>query len=233
MNLNLSNKALLSFFLKQIRTYKSVISERGELMKHLILLAILLLSGCSYVNEYEFEAEILNNHFLSLGLSSMEGLIQLNTNHCKNCDEFQAGDQVKVIYDGEIMESYPLQVNVLEMELIKSKPLVLMLDQWFYTSKDELSLTFMNRQEAPFYLLTIPQLEILEGNKFKILETNLQGCGVKEAIVDQYSLNLSFDELNPELETGHYRISFKVFDEESKDQFFIMSHEFDFEKIPQ
>lgn len=37
----------------------------------------------------------------------------------KEADKFSVGDKVTVTYDGDIMESYPLQVRVIKVEKVK------------------------------------------------------------------------------------------------------------------
>lgn len=103
--------------------------------KALAIILLFVTVGCSHLideNEVEDEAPITvnssftgtiieitdNTAIVHATLGGGEGKVFVNLS--VNSDEtFQVGDEVKVGFDGVIMESNPAQINTLSVELIK------------------------------------------------------------------------------------------------------------------
>ena len=205
-------------------------------LKKIVLCLALLLMGCSQtVTEQNnpmptFQAQVLNEDLLVNGLEGAEGLISVNTSECNDCAEVQVGDIVEITYDGTIAESYPAQVNALSMKVIEEAEAALMIDNWFYQGEDEMTLTFFNYTDKPIYLLAIPVLEIWEEEGFVPTETQIAGCGVRDIVEDEYTITLPLTEMFPDLNDGHYRISFNISKDEEGSTGFDVSAEFDYQK---
>lgn len=102
--------------------------------KIVLLIVLLIISGCSNsVNQNDeeiTETETVNSYFTGtikeingntalvyaeLGGGKGNVFVSLSVN---SDETFQVGDEIKVGYDGTIMESNPAQINTLSVELV-------------------------------------------------------------------------------------------------------------------
>ncbi len=92
----------------------------------LCLVCVMGFVSCSREEErYSFKAEIVEIFDGSANVTPNEGedilssgdLVSISLKNAQG--EFLVGDEIIVYYTGEVMESYPLQVNVLEVEKVE------------------------------------------------------------------------------------------------------------------
>lgn len=105
-----------------------------KIFKPLAIIVILMIAGCSNsVNQNDeepSEIETLSSYFngtikeisdntalvyTELGGSKGDVFVNLSVN---SDETFQIGDEIRVGYDGTIMESNPAQINTLSVELV-------------------------------------------------------------------------------------------------------------------
>lgn len=205
--------------------------------KELCLLAVLLV-GCAQspivenpvMDSFTFQGKIINDQMLVQRLDEkMNSLYSVGIQNCENCHTMQVGDVVDIVFDGIIKESYPAQIEASEMILRERAEIVLYADDWLYQDDETITLTFLNNQEEPIYLLSIPFLEVLKENEFVPVDTQITGCGVRDRIEKEYIFPLPLLQVYPDLPSGHYRVSFNVALDEQYDETIDVFAEFDFE----
>lgn len=89
----------------------------------LLIIPLLLLSACK--KDYTFTGTItnINNNTAIIAVDENEDitgsgdLVSISLD--KSTEELSINDKIIVTYTGEVMESYPLQVNVINIEKIK------------------------------------------------------------------------------------------------------------------
>ncbi|MFP7297198.1 DUF3221 domain-containing protein [Neobacillus niacini] len=91
--------------------------------KHLIFsfnLFFILLTGCNVKGEYDIKGTIIEIENSSILVEDEKlGLIWLSLPDGTDGQDFEKGQRVTVWTDGKIRESYPLQGNALNIEVIK------------------------------------------------------------------------------------------------------------------
>lgn len=95
-----------------------------------LFISIKLLNNKAYESEvHTFIATVLENKGTSIMVQPVEGEIELNSSDkivvrvpkdsavLEDLSEFIVGSEVKITYNGAIMESYPAQINAIKVEV--------------------------------------------------------------------------------------------------------------------
>lgn len=105
----------------------------------LLILTIIIIAAVNKIiignddktEEVTFNAIVLENKGTSILVNPEDGSPELNSSDkivvrvpvdnasLKDLSEFTEGSKVKITYNGMIMESYPAQINAIDVELIK------------------------------------------------------------------------------------------------------------------
>lgn len=88
--------------------------------KILILILLLILTGCSKEETYFFTAtvqEINDNGYIVIVDESDRDVVTMDLISITSDKSFKVGDRLIIEFDGMVMESYPGQINMISVEL--------------------------------------------------------------------------------------------------------------------